>query len=238
MGDMRAKPARLQGIVYVGGGDTYKSSPERPLKKLATLLNWTGTGARIAREAAEIVVRAQRSARERRLPAEALRRFDRLAQANPVRLAFTGWGAAWWPTIAASSSLGDVRDGLGVIWLWEALGAPGALVRLKRCLKCGEWFADETRNRSKKRCSASCTSQWWDRGQRRRSGHSPYRERPPVAARRRGGVLSTTSTASRRRGLPTGPGAGRSARERQPGTTSGAGHSGPRARAWLRGDRR
>jgi hypothetical protein len=66
-----------------------------------------------------------------------------------------------------------VRDVRGEVLkeLWHLLQSP-ARERLKRCVHCGAWFADTTKNRGGLYCSGSCRDKAWTREQRRAAGHS------------------------------------------------------------------
>jgi hypothetical protein len=49
--------------------------------------------------------------------------------------------------------------------------------RLKKCAVCYRWFVDQTRNKSRLRCSPPCTAAWWTRERRKQSGHAEYLRR-------------------------------------------------------------
>lgn len=179
----RAKPARRRGSAVAG-----RQTPHKPkhgvapaelvgapsLKGVEAILNgkW---GADLAREATAIVLEAQRSRREPRRIHDAAERFNRFARTTPIKLSLSslrtprGWILlpAW--NVGGSEDPGGGRVGFAVLQLWRALGV-GAVGRLKKCRACRKWFADESRNRSKKQCGPACASRWWDRGRRRRAG--------------------------------------------------------------------
>lgn len=68
----------------------------------------------------------------------------------------------------ASLGLAEQR----LLWrLWEVLYHGLDLARLKRCPVCNRWFVDRTKNGSKVRCTARCTSRSWSWGERKRAGH-------------------------------------------------------------------
>ncbi len=56
--------------------------------------------------------------------------------------------------------------------------------RLKRCPRCQRWFVDRTRNKSMKRCRATCTWRWWNRARRRGARHKQYRDQGKSPRRR------------------------------------------------------
>ena len=57
-----------------------------------------------------------------------------------------------------------------VVWLlWEMFYLNLDLTRLKKCFVCHRWFVDHTKNKSKTRCSARCTSQRWSWKARKQS---------------------------------------------------------------------
>jgi len=49
--------------------------------------------------------------------------------------------------------------------------------RIKRCPQCGNWFVDNSKNKSKERCSKSCTNRWWSRDRRKQEGHGKGKKR-------------------------------------------------------------
>lgn len=85
----------------------------------------------------------------------------------------------------AEISFKDVR-GWAYYSLWKVIDA-GLLDRVKRCEVCGRWVFDDTRNKSAERCSAACTTKWWNRSRRRIAAHAQYRERKPQKRGRTGG---------------------------------------------------
>jgi hypothetical protein len=59
-----------------------------------------------------------------------------------------------------------------VAWLlWEVFYRNIDLTRLKKCSVCHRWFVDHSKNKSKTRCSARCTSQRWSWEARKQAGH-------------------------------------------------------------------
>jgi hypothetical protein len=58
-----------------------------------------------------------------------------------------------------------------LLLLWESYFKDEGWQRLKRCPTCEKWFVDDTRNKSKERCSGSCTWNWWTRSRRKEAGH-------------------------------------------------------------------
>lgn len=59
-----------------------------------------------------------------------------------------------------------------ILWsLWEVLYHGVDLKRLKKCTVCNRWFVDHTKNGSKVRCTARCTSRSWSWGERKKAGH-------------------------------------------------------------------
>src|SRR5256885_2229552 len=108
-------PAQQQLDLYYGPKEAYKvTRPEAGLAKLALFLNWRRP---VPREAEKIVLNLQRSIREGRRPSTAIKRFNRLAEVTPVRLHFQSVGRPQW-------NVGQTPEGLGVVWLWEALQTP------------------------------------------------------------------------------------------------------------------
>jgi hypothetical protein len=67
-----------------------------------------------------------------------------------------------------------------VLWvLWEVFYLHIDLARLKTCPICHKWFVDHSKNKSKTRCSARCTSQRWSWEARKKAGHNlPGTKRP------------------------------------------------------------
>ena len=60
-----------------------------------------------------------------------------------------------------------------VLWLlWEMFYRNLDLTRLKNCSVCHRWFVDHSKNKSKTRCSARCTSRRWSWEARKKAGHS------------------------------------------------------------------
>lgn len=64
-----------------------------------------------------------------------------------------------------------------LLLLWEYYFKDEGWQRLKRCPICEKWFVDDTRNKSKERCSEHCTCLWWTRTRRREAEHKPYGKR-------------------------------------------------------------
>lgn len=59
-----------------------------------------------------------------------------------------------------------------VAWLlWEIFYRHLDLTRLKKCSVCHRWFVDHSKNKSKTRCSARCTSLRWSWEARKKAGH-------------------------------------------------------------------
>ena len=141
--------------------------------KLDTVL-WLMNGSdEVSRETQKIVLSYQRSRRQGRRPFGAMDRFNRLADRSRVRLSLFAIGTFLMHTWSTEG--GDGAEGVHLQRLWEVLGTPGAVDRLKRCAQCRNWFADLTQNRSKTRCSSACTWRWWNRARRRDSRHRPSR---------------------------------------------------------------
>jgi hypothetical protein len=64
-----------------------------------------------------------------------------------------------------------------VLWLlWEVFYRNLDLRRLKKCSVCPKWFVDHSKNKSKTRCSARCTSQRWSWEARKQAGHVQKRK--------------------------------------------------------------
>jgi hypothetical protein len=59
-----------------------------------------------------------------------------------------------------------------ILWLlWEVFYRDIDLTRLKNCSVCHTWFVDHSKNKTKVRCSAACTSQRWSWAERKKAGH-------------------------------------------------------------------
>jgi hypothetical protein len=59
-----------------------------------------------------------------------------------------------------------------ILWLlWEILYRHIDMTRLKNCPVCHKWFVDRSKNKSKIRCSARCTSQRWSWTERKNANH-------------------------------------------------------------------
>ena len=101
------------------------------------------------------------------LARKTVERFNRLASRArlPFRLSDKGH-----PEL-----VDDARTAV-VHLLWEFFQSP-ALGRLKQCRRCGRWFADESKNRTRVWCGRSCRNQAWNRQARRAAGHSQYKPR-------------------------------------------------------------
>jgi hypothetical protein len=67
------------------------------------------------------------------------------------------------------------------LWLlWEMFYLNLDLTRLKKCSVCHKWFVDHSKNKSKTRCSARCTSQRWSWEARKQAGHSKRKSKTPT----------------------------------------------------------
>ena len=65
----------------------------------------------------------------------------------------------------------------GILWLlWEMFYLNLDLTRLKKCPVCHRWFVDHSKNKSKTRCSARCTSKRWSWEARKNAGHVQKRK--------------------------------------------------------------
>jgi hypothetical protein len=91
------------------------------------------------------------------------RRFEMFSARHPITFAMTDRGA---PIVAG--------DGADIVLMLYEFFESRARDRLKRCLHCSRWFADETKNRAKRWCSEECHSRAWDRAARRDAGHKQY----------------------------------------------------------------
>lgn len=98
---------------------------------------------------------------------ETVRRFTRFASHHPITLAVQ---APRTPFIGGEDAGDDVA-----FLLWELFRGP-AWARLKRCPRCGRWFADETKNRTQRWCSEDCHNRAWTRARRREAKHAQYRQ--------------------------------------------------------------
>ena len=59
-----------------------------------------------------------------------------------------------------------------ILWLlWEVFYRNIDLTRLKNCSVCHTWFVDHSKNKTKVRCSAACTSQRWSWAEGKKAGH-------------------------------------------------------------------
>jgi hypothetical protein len=121
------------------------------------------------RELRAIVTAALPLAPFRVLPRASIRRFNWLMRATPVFLQLVPRRHGTIPTTG-------YLPGIGYIFaiFWRALQRP-EIERLKQCERCERWFLDCTRNKSALRCSARCTSQWWNRARRKKARHAQYR---------------------------------------------------------------
>lgn len=64
------------------------------------------------------------------------------------------------------------RDRDRILWvLWEVFYSNIDLTRLKTCPICHKWFVDHSKNKTKIRCSAACTSKRWSWDARKKAGH-------------------------------------------------------------------
>jgi hypothetical protein len=84
-------------------------------------------GDHLAREAAAIVLDAQKSRRD-----AAADRFNRLAKTVPIKLSLT---SSRMGVLVPALSLGDTYAGVVALHLWRVLGV-GAVDRIKRCRAC------------------------------------------------------------------------------------------------------
>lgn len=103
-------------------------------------------------------------------PAAAVREFNRLAEEAkmPLRVeqSWRDKGFVMTTSIAPADQLGTA-----VWFLWKFFFQGRGWQRLKRCRQCGEWFVDETRNKTRLGCSDECTWKWWSRSRRKKNGH-------------------------------------------------------------------
>lgn len=116
------------------------------------------------------------------MPRFAIGVFNDLAEKNPVSLKL----------IAQKSKSGQIEvipghepstlTGSILLFLWQYYFKDNGWERLKRCPTCKKWFVDETKNKSKERCSNHCTWLWWTRSRRKEAGHGGRRNE-----KRRGG---------------------------------------------------
>jgi hypothetical protein len=115
------------------------------------------------------------------LPQKTVRRFNQLAQRVPMSFHLDELEAeegrshlsrkrSKRPLAQAVFRYADFR-GYVLQALWFSLQSR-MRDRLKRCPQCQKWFVDESRNKSAKRCSASCTWRSWNRRRRRESRQS------------------------------------------------------------------
>lgn len=148
----------------------------------------------------------------RSIASETARRFNRLATVAPVRLWITDpvaearkkgqeaetaartlgvrlhmpripFPPMWSPRLRGTE---DPR-GEVVERLWHLLRDPDA-DRLKRCQRCGTWFADTSKKLGQLYCSRACVNRAWSRAARRAAGHrlKPRRMKRPTVNRKRG----------------------------------------------------
>jgi hypothetical protein len=93
------------------------------------------------------------------------RRFEIFSARHPITFATTDRGA---PIVAGDDARADI-----VLMLYEFF-ENRARDRLKRCLRCSRWFADETKNRAQRWCSEGCHRRAWNRAARRAAEHAQY----------------------------------------------------------------
>jgi hypothetical protein len=101
----------------------------------------------------------------------AVSEFNRLARMHPVPLKLWLRRSKKGRLEIVPSLEPSSHEQLSLCFLWEDFFSNRGWERLKRCPRCGKWFPDKTKNRSKKRCSAKCTARWWNRSRRREAGH-------------------------------------------------------------------
>ena len=78
-----------------------------------------------------------------------------------------------WVVGASDKAIEQNRATDRILWLlWEVFYRDIDLTRLKNCSVCQTWFVDHSKNRTKVRCSAACTSQRWSWAERKNAGHS------------------------------------------------------------------
>ncbi|HUZ47324.1 MAG TPA: hypothetical protein VMW54_11880 [Terriglobia bacterium] len=111
-------------------------------------------------------------------PGSPLYVLNKFLETNPCILRIEGLGRAN-GIIAVNAThipfsvvAGMSRDVDRILWLlWEVLYRAVDLTRLKTCPICHKWFVDHTKNKSKARCSARCTWQWWSWEARKKARH-------------------------------------------------------------------
>jgi len=115
--------------------------------------------------------------RNLRLPKFAIGVFNRLARKNPVALRIReGKDRMGYPRLEAVQAPSSEME--HALWLlWRFYFQDEGYKRLKRCHNCFRWFVDDTRNRSKRRCSSNCTWQYWNRDRRRKAKQTEEKQR-------------------------------------------------------------
>ena len=104
------------------------------------------------------------------MPSFAVDLFNDLVKENPVPLKLGGEKKAGKIELFPDyKGLNTIQAGL--LLLWEYYFKDGGWQRLNRCPECEKWYVDDTRNKSKERCSAHCTNLWWTRARRKEAGH-------------------------------------------------------------------
>jgi len=73
-----------------------------------------------------------------------------------------------------------------ILWLlWEVFNRNMDLTRLKSCSVCHTWFVDHSKNKTKIRCSAACTSKRWSWEARKKTvGSRKAKERKHAKAKK------------------------------------------------------
>jgi len=130
-------------------------------------------------------------------PGSPLYTLNKFLERNPLILRIEGYGAndnveisATHIPIPALTLIPGVSDELSkalaermadtnsiVTLLWEIFLRKEDLGRLRKCVPCGTWFVDRTKNRSKQRCSDRCTWQHWSWNKRKEAHHKLARKK-------------------------------------------------------------
>lgn len=118
---------------------------------------------------------------------ETARRFNRLAQRVPVIMRLRERRGLPTQNLVSRVPLGKV-----LVDFWEALQWD-AVMRLRRCLECRQWFADRTSNLRTIYCSRNCLN---------RANVRQWRQRQREKLRKAARQAKGGRTAARRAGLP------------------------------------
>jgi hypothetical protein len=122
--------------------------------------------------------------RVNQLALESVRRFNRLMRTAAPTFELVEFESAALQVRAVHFRFkyGDEVVGRIVERLLE-LFVTSACERLRRCEQCTRWFADSTKNKGARQCSARCRDRWWNRQRRRAAKHGQNKARRIGSAR-------------------------------------------------------